>query len=323
MIRFFRWIFGYVSFTFKGGFFENFITECFKEGIEIRDIAKCQDCFFAYCNLKNYKKLHKIARKHGGVVKVSQKYGLPFILLPLKNRWGFGAGAVAFVFLLSFLSTFIWNVELEGNSKVSDIQLEAFLENNNVKTGAMWSSVDRDKICWQLLSEFDDLSYAHINRVGTTAVLEVNETTDAPIGDESKLKGENVFRKELEAVAYRQQKNLSVKSRKEYKTLHFFFIEAPLYINRKAGDITEESESWVALFDKTLPIGITTQEELFLKSTPEMLDNNALEELARNKLSYLEEKEFDGFEIINKSESVDMDDDKCVIKCSYVIRRKQ
>lgn len=322
MISFFRWIFGYVSFTFKGGFFENFITDCFNEGIEIRNIAKCEDYFVGSCNLKNYKKLHKIARKHGGVVKVSHKYGLPFILLPLKNRWGFAVGMVAFVFLLSFLSTFIWNVEVVGNSKVSNIQLETFLENNNVKKGSMWSSVDRDKICWELLSEFDDLSYAHINRVGTTAVLEVNETTDAPVGDESELRGENVFRKELEAVAYRQQKNLTVKSRNEYKTLHFFFIDMPLYINKKAGDITEESESWVTLFDKTLPIGITKQEELFIKSTPKMLDNDSLENLARNKLSYLEKKEFDGFEIINKSESVDMDDDKCIIKCSYVIRRK-
>lgn len=322
MIRLFRWLFGYVSFTFKGGFFEGFVTDCFKEGIDIRDIARGGDYFLAYCNLKNYKKLHKIAVRHGGVVKVSRKYGLPFILLPLKNRWGFAVGMVAFVFLLSFLSTFIWNVEIEGNSVVSDVQLRAFLANNNVYSGAMWSSVEKDKVCWELLSEFDDLSYAHINRIGTTAVLEVNEVKRAPVGDEQKLKGENVFRKELEASALREQKNLSVKSRKRYKTLHFFFVNAPLYVSKKTGDMTVEGESFVTLFGKKLPIGISYKEELYLQSAAQKLDDGALELLARNKLAYLEEKELDGFEIINRNEQLDIDEQRCVIKCSYVVKRK-
>lgn len=322
MLRLFRWICGYVSFTFKGGFFENFITECFSKGIEIRDIARVEDYYFAYCNLKNYKKLHKVARKHGGVVKIKDKFGLPFLLLPLKNRWGFAVGMVMFVFLISFLSTFIWNVEFVGNEKVSDTQLRAFLDNNNVKTGVMWSSVNRDKVCWDILSEFDDLSYAHINRIGTTAVLEVNEITEPPQGDEDKLQGISVFRKELEAVAYRQQKNITVKSIKHYKTFHLFFLDIPLYVNKQTGDISQESENYLTLFDKTLPVGITQSDEMFLKSSPEMLTDEQLESLARNKLSYQEQKEFDGFEIINKSENVTMDEDKCVIKCSYVLRRK-
>lgn len=322
MLRFFRWALGYVSFTFKGGFFENFITECFSKGIEIRDIARVEDYFFGYCNLKNYKKLHKIARKYGGVVHIKDKYGLPFLLLPLKNRWGFAIGIVAFVFLISFLSTFIWNVEFVGNEKVSDTQLRAFLENNNVKSGAMWSSVDRDKVSWDILSEFDELSYAHLNRVGTTAVLEVNEITEPPQGDEDKLKGISVFRKELEASAYRQQKNIKVKSRKNYKTFHLFFLDIPLYLKKDKGDISQESENYLTILDKTLPLGVTENEELFLKSSPEMLDDAELESLARKKLKYLEEKEFEGFEIINTSEEVSMDQDKCVIKCSYVLRRK-
>lgn len=322
MLRFFRWVLGYVSFTFKGGFFENFITECFSKGIEIRDIARVEDYFFGYCNLKNYKKLHKIARKHGGVVRIKDKYGLPFVLLPLKNRWGFAIGLVAFVFLMSFLSTFIWNVEFVGNDKVSDTQLRAFLENNNVKSGVMWSSVDRDKVSWDILSEFDEISYAHINRVGTTAVLEVNEITEQPQGDEDKLKGISVFRKELEASAYRQQKNVTVKTRKSYKTFHLFFLDIPLYLKKDKGDISQESENYLTIFEKTLPLGVTEDEELFLKSTPEILGDAELESLARKKLKYLEEKEFEGFEIINTSEEVSMDQDKCVIKCSYVLRRK-
>ncbi len=322
MLRFFRWLFGYVSFTFSRGFFENFITDCYTEGIEIRNISQLEANYLAYVNVKDYKKLHKIARKHGGVVKINEKYGLPFLLLPLKKRWGFFTGMAAFIFILSFLSIFIWNVEITGNSSVSDAALYYFLESENVKKGVMWSSVDTDNISWRLLEEFDSISYAHINRNGTTAVLEINEASPAPTGDEDKLKGINVIRRELDAVAYREQKDLSIKSIKSYKRLEFFFFDIPLYIKKDIGDISEESEKYLTLLDKELPIGIKVCDEISLNSKARMLTDEELEALARKKLSYAEKQELDGFEIINTTEEVTVDDDKCIIKCSYILRRK-
>lgn len=322
MLGLFRWLYGYVRFTFRGGFFEGFITECYASGYEIRDISKCEDTYYCCCKIKEYKSLHKIAHAHGGVVKCYERHGLPFLLLPLKGRWGFFVGAFLFVFIISFLSTFIWNVELAGNDRVSDTALMAYLENHNIKNGVMWSSVDRDKVSWQLMSEFEDFSWVHINRVGSTAFVEVRETTTKPKGDKDKLKGINVKRQELEVLAYREQKSISVKKHKKYKELEFYFISLPLYINKKTGDISEKNEQYLTLLDKRLPICIKESDEIFLSSSPYSLDDKELKALARKKLAYKEEEEFDGFEIINKTEDVKLDADKCVIKCSYILRRK-
>ncbi len=322
MIRLFRWIFGYVKFSFSGGFYEDFLTDCYSNAVAIRDISLIDDGFTAYCNLKVYKKLHTIAHKHGGVVKIIKKSGLPFILLPLKNRIGFFVGMLMCALIVSFLSSFIWNVEITGNNRIGEATILSYLENNNLKSGVMWSSVDREKLEWNMMSEFEDLSWVHINRIGTTARVEVNETTEKPDKDEEKLQGINVFRKELETVAYREQKEMKIKSRKQYKKLQFFSVSVPLYFKKESGDITEESSNFLSIKNTELPIGIHTYDEIFLSSTPKTLTDDELKRLALQKLSNLEEQEFEGFDIINRKDDIQMDDDKCIVKTSYIIRRK-
>lgn len=323
MIGLFRWIFGYVRFSFTGGFAEDFLTECFADGMEIRDVVRNSDGFDACCNLRIYKKLHHYAFRHGGKVRVRKKRGLPFILLPLKNRIGFFMGMLAFVVIISFLSCFIWNVEIVGNDRLSETTISAYLENHNIKSGVMWSSVSRDEVCWDIMSEFDDISWAHINKIGSTARVEINETRLADKdGDEDKLKGIDVFRKELQVVAYREQKDITVKSIKTYKRIRFFTADIPLYLKKETGDISQQSENYLTVKDTKLPIGITESEEQFLASESRILTDEELLSLAEKKLGYQEEQEFDGFEIINKTQSHETDADKCVLSASYIVRRK-
>lgn len=323
MIRLFRWLAGYVSFSFTGGFAEDFLTGCFSDGIGIRNVSLSENGFTAQCAAKTYKKLHRYAYRHGGRVRVIKKKGLPFILLPLKNRTGFFAGMLAFVVIISFLSGFVWNVEIAGNNRISETAITAYLDNHNLKTGVMWSSVDRESLCWDMMSEFEDIAWVHINKIGTTARVEINETKLADTeGDGDMLRGMDVFRKELQVVAYREQKNMTVKERKVYRKISFFTAEIPLYFNRKTGDISNQSKSFLTVKDTVLPIGVTEYEECFLSSSPKSLTDGELLALAEKKLSFQEEKEFDGFEIINKTESHEIDGDKCVMSCSYIVRRK-
>ena len=322
MISFFRWLFGYVKFSFSKGFREGFLNDCFSEGIEIRNVELYDNGFTAYCNVKKYKSLHRIALAHGGIIKVQQKKGLPFILLPLKNRLGFFSGMIAFIMIISFLSSFIWEVEITGCSRLSQSVIETYLENNNFKSGTMWSSVDRDDMCWQLMSAFDDIAWVHINKFGAKARVEINETTQNTEADEDKLKGIDIFRREIQTVAYREQKNISIKDSRNYNKLVFFSAEIPLYFNKTSGDISELSEKYLKIKDVTLPIGIETSTEKYLISSSQTLSDDEVKALARKKLTYAEREELEDFEIINKNEEIQLDDDKCVISASYIVRRK-
>lgn len=323
MIYFFRWIFGYVDFNFIGGFCENFLTECFDMGIEIRDICKTENGFRAVCKASAYKKLHRIAYRHGGVVRIDKKHGLPFIAYPLKNRMGLMAGVFAFVLIVSLLNSFVWKVEVEGNNTVSDTSVCSFLELNDFKPGTMWSSVSRDHLALAMMGEFDEISWVHINRDGAVAIVEINEKTSAPDeADEDLLQGNKVLRKELETVAYRNQLDIAVKSKRVYKKLNFFGIEIPLYFHYKKGDISSSSVDFLEIKGVSIPISIESIEESYVETKEKRLNDKQLKELAKKKLNILVEKELEDFEIINKTEKFKMDDDKCTLSCAYIVRRK-
>lgn len=89
MIYLFGWLLGYVEFSFKNGFAEDFLTDYFNRKIGLHDVKKSGDFITAACASRVYGRLHRIALAHGGKIKIIKKRGLPFLLLPLKNRFGF------------------------------------------------------------------------------------------------------------------------------------------------------------------------------------------------------------------------------------------
>ena len=49
MIKFFRFLLGYVDFEFKKGFSDCFINECFENGVEIQNFSLTEDGCTALC----------------------------------------------------------------------------------------------------------------------------------------------------------------------------------------------------------------------------------------------------------------------------------
>lgn len=322
MIYLFRWLFGYVKFSFKKGFVEDFLSDCFSQGIELREVENKGDCITACCNLKNYKKLHKIARVHGGVTKIIKKKGLPFVVLPLKNRIGFFVGVICFCAIISFLNAFIWDVEIIGNDRVSDIAIYSYLEHNNLKAATMWSSIDREKLAWEMMSDFEDFSWVHINKIGTTARIEVNEIKRSPVADPDRLQGRDVFRRELTATVSREQKDVKLRKVKKYYSLNFFTADIPLYLKKESGEQSRKIKKSLIIKDTALPIGYTEYEEHFFTAQSKTLGDDELKALAKKRLYYQELSAFDGFEIVNVTENYSLDDSKCVATFAYIIKRK-
>lgn len=180
LVNFFRFLKGYVVFSFSGGFAEGFVNSCFNEDLDIKKIKIKNGALTAQADIKTYKQLHKIALKHGGVVKIIKKRGMPFLTYPLKNRWGVFAGAVFFVFFISFMGGFIWNITVTGTDRVTDAQIMDYLAQNGVKIGRRWSSIDKETLEFGVLADFDDVSWISINKFGSTAGIEINEAVTKP-----------------------------------------------------------------------------------------------------------------------------------------------
>lgn len=180
LIKFVNWFFGYVIFTFSGGFTDGFINRCYDEKINIKDITAQDGTLTARCSINSYKRLHKIALRSGGRVKILKKRGLPFILHPLKGRWGLFCGMLFFVLFVSFMGGFIWNITVIGNNTLETSKIVDYLAQNGFKTGVRWSETDKENLEFAVMADFDNIAWISINRLGCLAQVEIRETTPKP-----------------------------------------------------------------------------------------------------------------------------------------------
>lgn len=185
LIRFFRWLFGYVRFTCTGGFTEGFINGCRNAGINLKNIRQTDGGITAETRIAPYKSLHRIAFANGCVVKIKKRRGLPFLLAPVSRRGGLLAGVVYMAVFISLMGGFIWNITVTGNDRITDVKIVDYLAQNGFKTGVRWNSVDKEQLEISVMSDFEEVAWISINKTGSTASVEISETVDKPKMEEN------------------------------------------------------------------------------------------------------------------------------------------
>ncbi len=180
MIKFFRWLIGFVKFRFEKGFSDGFVSDCYREQLAVRNLCCRGEYLFGECPAGQYLALSRLARKHGGRLRVVKRRGLVFPFLKVKKRFGLLVGAVVFAVIVSFFSGFVWHIEIVGNDRISDGEILAFIDENGLREGVWWDGVDKSKIENLMMASFDDCAWVHINEIGTTARVEINETRKKP-----------------------------------------------------------------------------------------------------------------------------------------------
>ncbi len=180
MLRLLRWLTGYVVFSFSGGFSEDFINDCYERRYNIYAVSREGEALYARCPTGLYPYLRAVARAHGGRLRIIRKCGLRFRFRELCGRWGLPAGLVCFVALVSFISGFVWQMEVVGCETLTQEQVLSFLAENGLHEGVSWKSVDKDRLENLMLASFDECAWVHINQNGTTARIELSEAVPRP-----------------------------------------------------------------------------------------------------------------------------------------------
>lgn len=181
-----RFIFGYVVFFGKEGFTERFINLCSKEDIPLWNLKTKDSGFYASTTIKGYRQIKKAAKPSGVKVKIRERHGLPFLISRYKYRWGICLGALFFVFMLSFLSTRVWYIEVEGNERYSSSSIIQAFEDMGVTVGKRKKDIDSTGIQVLAHSKLPDFSWVAVNLKGSTATIEVREKIKAPeVSDET------------------------------------------------------------------------------------------------------------------------------------------
>lgn len=169
---------GVVTVEIEGFFTERFINLCKINNIKIWDIRNIVKGIVRFkMNISDFKKIRKIVKKTKCKIKIKEKKGIYFTLFKYRKR--------KLIFLLLFMliffsisfSTFIWNINISGNSKIDNQTIIQGLREIGIYTGKSKIGMDTKQIINNLRIKVPELSWVGIEINGTTINVKVAEKT--------------------------------------------------------------------------------------------------------------------------------------------------
>ena len=179
LINILRYIKGYVKFTVSGGFRERFINLCNAEGVRIWNVVPEIGQIHAYVSINNFRRLRKIVRSSGVILKITEKKGFPLFLKKYRHRAVLMVGIFFIIAFYILMNRFIWFIEVNGTQTVSHEEIINVLSDYGVKIGAYAPDIDSISAGRYAINYFDGrLLWMSVNIKGSKAVIEVRDYVD-------------------------------------------------------------------------------------------------------------------------------------------------
>ncbi|MDD3850380.1 MAG: sporulation protein YqfD [Firmicutes bacterium] len=180
-VRIWNYLKGYVIIKVEGINLERFINLAITNNIYFWDIERVNfTTLKARVSLKGYKHLRSIRKRINCMVSILEKRGCPFLLHRIFKRKALVAGGITAVLIMYFLTSFVWVVEVQGNERIPGERIVRELKAFGLKPGAFKPFIDTREVETKLLIEMDQLVWVGINILGTRAVVDIVERTEAP-----------------------------------------------------------------------------------------------------------------------------------------------
>lgn len=184
MVRFINFMKGYVRIKVWGVSAERFMNLCANKNLLIWDVIKKEDGYEMYMSLPAFYEIRPLARKTSTRAVVLKRYGLPFMLPGLRKRVAFTVCCISVIVFWFASSLFLWDIEFEGNYKLTDEMLLDFLEEHEVRVGILKNTLDIELLEKEIRREFTDVTWTSMKLEGSRLMVSVKEN-DAPIIESS------------------------------------------------------------------------------------------------------------------------------------------
>lgn len=180
VLKFIRFITGYVCFTARGGFPERFINLCRLRGITLWELKSRDGVIYACTDRSGYRRIRPVAKKSGMKVRIKKKCGLPFFLNRHSKRAGILVGICCCAAVLCILSTRIWSIDVIGNRCVSSEEIISVFSELGIRKGAAGDKININAVEIAALQRLPELSWLNMNIDGSAALIEVRERVETP-----------------------------------------------------------------------------------------------------------------------------------------------
>jgi len=175
ILKIFRYLYGYVRFIVIGEFPERLLNQFSINGISAWNIIRKKDYIEASILVRDYRQMRKVRAKSGVRTKIQQKYGFPFLIRNYSKRLGFLIGIACFFMIISFMSSFVWNIEICGNNYIETDSILSALYDLGLKEGTKINEIDSVDLRTKLALKVDNIAWAAINIEGSKVTVDISE----------------------------------------------------------------------------------------------------------------------------------------------------
>lgn len=167
---------GYLLVHLTGYAPERFLNMCGKHNILIWNLQSTEDGYYFHISVKGYKSLRPILKKTRTKAAIVERHGMPFYLYRYRGRKMFALGVLLFIGMLFYTSRFIWNIEINGNSYLSQETILEFLAEEDADFGTKISRIDCAKLEENLRSDYPEVIWTSIKIYGTKLTVDIQES---------------------------------------------------------------------------------------------------------------------------------------------------
>ena len=175
------YISGYIRIAIEGYFIERLMNLCIKKGVFLWSTKRKKTTILeTNVSVKDFRTIIKIAKETKCKIKIKHKKGVPFIFNRYKKR------KIFFVFLclifvgIITLSNFVWNIEITGNTNISNEEILKTLKEDGLSLGTLKNKVNIKEIVNKMRLKRNDLAWIGIELKGTNAIVKVVEAEKKP-----------------------------------------------------------------------------------------------------------------------------------------------
>ena len=183
VVAFFRWIFGYFSFTANGKFPERFLNICSKRGIKLWKLLPVENGFSGCCRNNEKTAVEAAAEKSGCTIEITGHWGLPAFVQKYRHRSGLLVGAALGTAFCICMSGFIWNINIIAPDGISEYEIRRELKENGLYEGVRYDYEEINRTERQTKLCDNRISWLSINVFGTNAVVELSAKKTAKKDD--------------------------------------------------------------------------------------------------------------------------------------------
>lgn len=175
MLSLLKYLGGYILVELTGYAPERFLNLCSNHNILIWDLTKRDEGYRFRVSIRAFYELKPFLGKTGTRIRILERYGFPFWMHRYRKRKLFFVGVGCAAVLLFLLSRFIWNIEICGNSSVTDETILTFLEEQNSGCGQWKKHIDCEQLESELRKEFPNIIWASARISGTKMTIDIKE----------------------------------------------------------------------------------------------------------------------------------------------------